>query len=1118
MKLRPGVPALRPLQRTLGTLVLSAGLLVLPPAWSQTAAAPNVILINLDDAGYSDFGFNGQGLIETPHIDSLAAGGAVCTQGYATASVCTPSRHGLITGRYQQRFGSECNVPTEATPGYDSSHFGVDTGEHTMGDAMRAHGYRTIAIGKWHLGEQPQYRPLNRGFDEFYGFLGGNRSYWPLDNPGIGRQLMRDNTRIADQPGGEAAEFSYLTDAFTEAAVDFIDRRSQAGEKFFIYLAYNAVHTPLHALQSDKDLFPQYTDNTRKTIAAMTHSVDRGVGQIVAALAANGIRDDTLVFFVDDNGGKVQSGSVNRPLWGYKGDKWEGGIRIPFIVNWPAAVPGGTVFDHPVSVLDILPTMMAAAGPSDYRPPNPLDGVDLVPHLRDESGAPPHEFLFWRRWNTGAVRHDRWKLIRVMDDPLQAERELLQPLRLYDIENDPGETVDLAGTHPEVARKLADAMAEWEQGLAQPRWYDGGNHAYWDELREVAHDLSGHPYSIIASKLRNGSGELHSWSTSGINAGGNDAGDGDRQIDFDNAATGENVAFWTNWGTDGSDGAPDGEILRMGQEAGDPANDNVEGFFNFVIGVGNNPCQWTGHTIKAGERFELRAMMRTGYSWTAANDSVTATLYYDDSGSPVDLASFDFSPAGGNYGPRSGSFEVPAGSPAIGKELGVRFVIDAPDGTAWAVMDAVNLEVEPPKPTIESSAIDRPLSTPNDAVVLSWNVDAFFDPGDPSQGLFLDTDDDGSAELNLTAGPGLHDARLVIDLAENLAARGISHFPAELDYHLVATNATGTATATRSVTVQADGGLTITNGGASLSTGKLALDAGTEAGETGLPLTDSGATPGSDVYLGQSFVTRQAFDLAAVHLKVREGDVPETADRRIKLELWTVDPTVDEGLMSAGDRYPLDGLAYVGTGHFPPGTAAGDYVRLGLDAPLTLEGPSRYAIIVRWNSRDGNSLQLDGLKITPYPPGSLLDRSRLPAALGPGGDLLFFLEGTQPGDLDGDGVLNDDEAAAGTGIRDVDSDDDGSEDGLEIQVLGTDPLDPNSRFRVLQVEKHEGTIHFTVVSAMGVNFDVELYEPEQRRWRLHEANLVGTAGTFEYALDPESLARDSAIVRFVVRG
>ncbi|MCP5113286.1 MAG: sulfatase-like hydrolase/transferase [bacterium] len=448
----------------------------------QAAGKPNVIVILSDDAGYADFGFTGCTQFATPNIDRLARDGVVCTQGYVTASTCTPSRMGLMSGRYQQRFGAECNVPTIPTPGYTEEDLGLDTGEHTFGEAMQANGYRTMAIGKWHLGELAKYHPNRRGFDEFYGFLGGSRSYWPIENASRGRQILSN-----EQPVNEQKEIQYLTDDFTDVALDFIDRQHE--RPFFLYLAYNAVHGPLHAKQEDIDQYQTITPEKRRLLAAMTRSMDSNIGRLLERLDMLKLTGNTLIFFVNDNGGPQGTTYSNHPLRGFKGTYWEGGIRVPFIASWPARLPRGARFNHPVSTLDLLPTAVAAAG-GTVEPAWQLDGVNLLPYLSGEGGGPPHETLFWRFWRVSAVRRGPWKLLRVADDPLKQKRGFLLPLVLLNLENDPGETTNVAEENPEKTAELLRALEAWEEPLAQPRWHDGSDWKHWEAVSVENHRMN----------------------------------------------------------------------------------------------------------------------------------------------------------------------------------------------------------------------------------------------------------------------------------------------------------------------------------------------------------------------------------------------------------------------------------------------------------------------------------------------------------------------------------------------------------------------------------------------------------------------------------------------------
>jgi len=404
---------------------------------------PNIVIILADDAGYADFGFMGSDL-PTPHIDRLAASGVVFTDAHISATVCSPSRAGLITGRYQQRFGHEANIPP---PG-----LGMDPSEMTLGDVLKGAGYATGIIGKWHLGSSEPYHPNNRGFDEFWGFLGGSRSYFYNESrddlPGQDKEILHNRTHV-DFEG-------YLTDAFSLQSVRFIEEHKE--EAFFLFLSYNAVHTPMHAAEADLEKF---RDHPRAKLAAMTWAMDRGVGQVLDKLETEGLRDNTLIFFLSDNGGASNNNSSNLPLKGFKGNKFEGGHRTSFILSWPEKITGGSKYDGLSSSLDLFATSMAAAG-LDKSPGKALDGVDLIPHLTGEDGSEPHQTLFWRKEKMAAVREGKYKLIRLED----------YGYRLYNLEKDLGEQEDISHTHPDLQLDILSSLEAWETELMVPLWHE----------------------------------------------------------------------------------------------------------------------------------------------------------------------------------------------------------------------------------------------------------------------------------------------------------------------------------------------------------------------------------------------------------------------------------------------------------------------------------------------------------------------------------------------------------------------------------------------------------------------------------------------------------------------
>jgi len=417
-----------------------------PPLGDSAKRPPSMVILLADDAGYSDFGFTGLTSIQTPNIDQLAAEGVVCEQGYVCASVCSPSRAGLLTGRYPQRFGHEMNLPA-------GSGLGLPLDQQTIADRLKALGYTTGAVGKWHLGEDPPYRPLQRGFDQFDGFLGGSRSYH--DRPALPRRTVwLDGEDPAPLPK------PYVTDAIGHSAANFI--RQHRDQPFFLYVAFNAVHTPMHALDQDLQEVPPQLERKRRELLAMTIALDRAVGEVLQTLEQEGLSDDTIVMFLNDNGGATNNASDNGPFRGMKGSKFEGGIRVPWSVRWPSRIAGGSRLSQPISTLDISTTLLAAAG-ADPRSVEDLDGIDLTAALTGVTDGSDHPDLFWRRAVAAAVRSGPWKLIRVEGLPTQ----------LFQLVDDPGERYDRAAEQPQVVADLSKRLARWEQQLIDPLWETG---------------------------------------------------------------------------------------------------------------------------------------------------------------------------------------------------------------------------------------------------------------------------------------------------------------------------------------------------------------------------------------------------------------------------------------------------------------------------------------------------------------------------------------------------------------------------------------------------------------------------------------------------------------------
>jgi arylsulfatase A-like enzyme len=432
-------------------LVLLASLLLIPDAPLHAADKPNLVLIFADDLGYGDPGCYGGTLVPTPAVDSLARDGVLCTDGYATAPVCAPSRCGLMTGSYNQRFGMQWND--------DRRKYSI--GEHKLlPQALRAAGYVTGHVGKWNI-------PVDARecFDEVYDLIDWEADYFPdadghyhgVDSDTEFASSKRQGVWGPERPGDE-----YLTDRIGRHAVEFVEKHEGSSKPFFLYLAFNAVHTPLHAKKEHSARFGDLPIPLN-FYAPMVASMDENIGRVLAALP-----DNTLVAFTSDNGPArmpvdkwpggwptgVLAGSAG-PLGGHKAQFLEGGFREPFLLRWPAQLKPGSVYRQPVSTMDLYPTFCAAAGvpvPAGTR----VDGVNLLPYLTGEKPGAPHEILFWKNGENGAVRQRDWKLLVSQGQP---------KLQLFNLADDIGETRDLAGEKPELAERLHKAWLDWSATL-----------------------------------------------------------------------------------------------------------------------------------------------------------------------------------------------------------------------------------------------------------------------------------------------------------------------------------------------------------------------------------------------------------------------------------------------------------------------------------------------------------------------------------------------------------------------------------------------------------------------------------------------------------------------------
>jgi arylsulfatase A-like enzyme len=440
---------------------------------NPAARKPNVVIILGDDLGYCDVSMYGCKEIPTPNIDSIARQGVKFTSGYVTAPVCSPSRAGLMTGRYQQRFGFEFNAGA-LQRAINNKEMGLPTTEITLADVMKKAGYKTGMVGKWHLGMHEKFHPVQRGFDEYYGFLFGANSY--IDPKRLGAQTeaiaaeaLPNWPRSAQNPiyrnQAPVEEDEYLTDAFAREAVAYIERHKS--EPFFLYAPFNAPHTPLQATQKYLDRFPRIKDPKRRVYAAMVSALDDAVGAILAKLRETGLEKDTLVVFSSDNGCATYTGAcTNDPLRYGKLTHLEGGFRVPFAMQYPAKLKAGLTYDQAISTLDLFPTAVALAG-GELPKDRPYDGVNLMPYLTGQKKTSPHEILCWRNGPNAAIRKGSWKLFKAGDN-----------YWLFDLSKDVGEQKNLAAQLPKFVEELKKELVKWEAQMKEPLWpcrKPGGN-------------------------------------------------------------------------------------------------------------------------------------------------------------------------------------------------------------------------------------------------------------------------------------------------------------------------------------------------------------------------------------------------------------------------------------------------------------------------------------------------------------------------------------------------------------------------------------------------------------------------------------------------------------------
>lgn len=417
----------------------------------QISQKPNIIVVLTDDQGWADVGFNGGTDIPTPNLDGMAKEGVIFSNGYVSHPYCSPSRAGLLTGRFQARFGHDCNMPYNTV---NDETVGTPLSEVMISEALKEKGYKTSAIGKWHVGDHPDLHPPKQGFDHWFGFPGGGMNYWGIPKGPL-QTIYRNGVEVPQE------QLSYLTDDFTDEAIRFIKESND--QPFFMYLAYNAPHGPNHATEKYLEQTKHIEYGGRSVYGAMVNAVDYNIGRIDSTLVANQIKDNTILVFLSDNGGRGEFAD-NRPNRGYKGMLFEGGIKVPFFIRWPEGLKGNQVYSHMVSSLDLYPTFLDAIG-DDLSQRKQLDGTSLLPYVRKEKEEKPHDLLFWR--SVGgyeyAVRKGDFKLYK----SASKEKTLL-----FDLKNDSYERNDIADVHPDLVKELEEEYKKWDAKNIAPGWLD----------------------------------------------------------------------------------------------------------------------------------------------------------------------------------------------------------------------------------------------------------------------------------------------------------------------------------------------------------------------------------------------------------------------------------------------------------------------------------------------------------------------------------------------------------------------------------------------------------------------------------------------------------------------
>ena len=427
----------------------------------ESDSKPNIIIILADDAGYSDFGFMGSDEIKTPNIDQLALDGVTFNNAYVSASVCSPSRAGLLTGMYQQRFGHECNLDSDVNNSFDPNQI-------TIAEALKTEGYSTGLIGKWHLGDKSQNHPLKNGFDYFWGFISGARNYFYDPN-----EKSRNSIRNVVENYSETNFEGYLTDVLGNKAVNFIDKNHQSNTPFFLFLSFNAPHTPM---QAKNEVLEKFKDNPRRVYASMMWSMDEAIGNVIDGLKENNQYDNTIIYFLSDNGAAMSNDASPFPFKGWKGNQFEGGIKTPMIMTWKNKIKSNTQFDGFISALDIFKTSLEASNVNKEFMMN-ADGKNIMNYLNDNNIK--NENLFWRKDKMATVRSGNYKLIRLNDTSTV----------LYNIKKNYFEDDNIKSKQSKIHDSLLILLSDWEKRLINPNWIENKD---WNIVTEMIYqDLMG---------------------------------------------------------------------------------------------------------------------------------------------------------------------------------------------------------------------------------------------------------------------------------------------------------------------------------------------------------------------------------------------------------------------------------------------------------------------------------------------------------------------------------------------------------------------------------------------------------------------------------------------------